>query len=168
MSFLTVYLTRKKTTVPRSRYNPKPRKPHKSTVAGLKYNRCYRCNGCGAIYTEKDCKLVFKEPKPTQCQCGSITFQHFHSTSEAKRYATLLLFQSRGKISNLRTQVHFPLYTINPHGLKQKVTTYILDFEYDDENGKRVCEEHKGGMTNIADLKIKWFEAQEGIKLLIT
>ena len=146
----------------RRRYTPQKKKPYRANASTLKFNPCWRCAGCGAVYTKEDSLIVFKAKKPTQCKCGSITFDYFHSTGEAKRYATLLLFESTGKISSLRTQVRFPLYTIGPSGLKTKVCDYIADFEYDDHDGRRVVEEFKGGMTDVAALKLKWFERQYG------
>jgi len=147
--------------VARNPYKKQSYKPHKSTVKSLKFTRVYRCNGQG-------CGIIHKNKAPAQCHCGSISFDHFHSDVEARYYALLLLLESRGKISNLKKQVRFPLHTQGPDGLKIKVCDYIADFEHDDENGKRVVTEVKGGMTEVASLKIKWFEAEYGIKLYIT
>ena len=149
-------------------YAARQRRPHRSTVAGLTFKTCYRCVTCGTVYDKEACQLAFKSKKPTQCSCGSITFEFFHSKGEARRYATLLLLESKGKISNLQKQVRFPLYTIDPNGLKIKVCDYIADFEYDDIDGRRVVEEFKGGMTAVAELKLKWFERQMGFKPKIT
>lgn len=147
----------------RNTYAAKKYRPHKSTIAGLKFNAVYRCDSCGVHQGKK---------KPIQClnkDCGSIgPFTFFHSTGEANRYATLLLYVKAGKISDLRTQVRFPLFTINPDGMKQKVCDYVADFEYNDENGKRVVEEFKGGMTDVASLKMRWFKAQYGFEPLFT
>lgn len=145
----------------RNPYAAKKYRPHKSTVKNLKFKSVYRCDACG----------VHHDKKPTQCfkPCHSIgPFTFFHSKGEANRYATLLLYVRSGKISNLKKQVRFPLYTVNPEGLKTKVCDYIADFEYDDENGKRVVEEFKGGMTDVASLKMRWFKAQYGFEPLFT
>jgi len=144
-----------------SRFAPKKYRPHRTTVKNLKFTRAYRCDGL-------NCGVIYKSKAPAQCACGSISFEHFHSYGEACRYATLLLLQSRGKISNLRKQVRFPLYTVGPEGLQTKVCDYIADFEYDDDKGKRVVEEFKGGMTDVASLKMKWFKAQYGFEPLYT
>lgn len=62
----------------------------------------------------------------------------FASKKEAKRYGELRLLEKAGIISNLKTQVRFPL---NLDG--EKICVYVADFTYR-ENGMDVVEDCKG------------------------
>lgn len=73
----------------------------------------------------------------------------FASKKEAKRYGELLLLEKAGIISNLKTQVRFPL-NVND----EKVCTYIADFTYF-ENGQTVIEDTKGFKTPLYKIKKK-------------
>lgn len=62
----------------------------------------------------------------------------FASAAEARRYATLALLQKTGKISRLRCH---PRYELKVNG--RKLTTYVSDFEYRDDDGRLVVEDVK-------------------------
>lgn len=115
--------------------------------------KVYVCHGCG---------LEHKGDRPAQCKsCGRMDFAKYDSVGEAGRYAALLLRVRAGLISNLETQVRFPLMTIGPDRLPVKVATYIADFVYiRTEDGARVIEDFKGAMTDVAALKLRWMAAQ--------
>lgn len=81
--------------------------------------------------------------------CGSKA-QRFDSAGEFKRYAHLRMLRDAGEITDLYTQVRFPVYFTIINGqpaLAQKGfklwRTYIADFAYRDK-GKWVIEEFKG------------------------
>ena len=94
-------------------------------------------------------------------------FLNFDSTGEAKRWATLLLSEKAGKISNLERQVRFPLMAAGPKG-PSKVGDYIADFVYVDEFGDQVREDFKGAVTDVADFKLRFMKAQGlPVKLII-
>ena len=120
--------------------------------------KTYVCRGCG---------LQHKADKPVQClSCGRMDFSKFDSTGEANRYAALLLLEMAGKISNLETQVRFPLMTIGPDKLPVKVAAYVADFVYL-RDGAQVIEDFKGALTDVAALKLRWM-AGMGLPVLIT
>lgn len=125
----------------------------------LKFNRAYRCD-CGVIYIKK----------PTQCRdknCGSIKFTKFDSYGEACRYASLLLLESVGKISDLRRQTRIKLHTVNQDGMKVKVGEYWPDFEYI-QDGERVVEDFKSIMLDLAAWKLRHVKAEYGIDVKLT
>lgn len=127
--------------------------------SNLIHKRCYRCE-CGMTYTKK----------PAQCKakgCGRMDFTHFHSLGEAGRYASLLALERMGKISDLRCQIRIPLHTTNPDGLKEKIGDYIADFEYI-RDGKRVLEDFKGLMLDLAAWKLRHVKAEYGIDVKLT
>lgn len=143
----------------RKYYKGKGFKPKRANGAiGLKFNACYRCDKCGSQHRKK----------VAQCICGNMTFTHFHSEAEASRYSTLLLYQERNVISNLRRQVRIPLHTRGPDGLNKKIGLYIADFEYEDDAGKRVIEDVKGLITDMADWKIRHVKAEYDITVKLT
>ena len=80
----------------------------------------------------------------------------FHSKLEATRYRELALLQKLGKISDLKTQVRFPLAVNN-----QEICNYIADFVYNDSFGLHI-EDTKGVLTDIFKLKAKLFKAVYG------
>lgn len=143
----------------RRSYRGKKFKPKRANGAiGLKFNKVYRCDKCGTQHKQK----------PAQCICGHMAFTFFDSSAEASRYSTLLLFEERNVISNLRRQVRIPLNTRGPDGLMKKIGLYIADFEYEDEDGKRVIEDVKGLITDLADWKIRHVKAEYGITVKLT
>ena len=65
------------------------------------------------VYVCKSCGLQHPPGrKPEVCMertCGGLAFSKFDSTGEAGRWATLLLLEGRGMISDLKKQVSFDL-----------------------------------------------------------
>lgn len=120
--------------------------------------KVYVCHGCG---------LEHKGDKPSQCKsCGRMDFAKYDSIGEAGRYAQLRLLVLGGAISNLETQVRFPLMAIGPDKLPVKVATYIADFVYL-RDGKQIIEDFKGALTDVAALKLRWMAGQ-GLPVTIT
>lgn len=107
----------------------------------------------------------------------------FDSKKEANRYRELLLLEYAKKISNLRRQVKFVLIPAqyekstekykkgeNKGQLKRGVLlerecSYIADFVYIDENGKKVVEDTKGMRTKDYIIKRKLMLERHGIKI---
>lgn len=119
---------------------------------GRRAIKVYRCNGCGVQH---------RSTKPAQCMnCGRMDLTKFDSIGEANRYATLLLRQRAGEISELEAHVPFPLMTVGRNGLACKFATYEADFVYV-ENGQQVIEDFKsaGGIDPTAALKLRIMEA---------
>ena len=134
--------------------------------AGSQLNNIHvhMCNGCGKHYRGK---------KPPQCEvCGRMDFHSVQSAGEAARVSTLILMQEKGKITELRFQVPFPLYAAKPTTSGQcvpiEVGRYVADACYK-RDGKSVIEEMKPGgiMTDLADWKLRHMRAQ-GYEILIT
>ena len=121
-----------------------------------------QCRGCGL-----QCR---PGEKPKQClECGRMDFYWHDSTAEASRSATLSMLEKRGKIEELERQVRFPLFAarlIDGKWVHVKVAVYVADFVYI-ENGKQVIEDVKGGMTDVASLKLRWMEAM-GLPVKLT
>lgn len=81
----------------------------------------------------------------------------FDSKAEARRYGYLKLRQMQGAISALR--VH-PRYDLKVAG--RKLTTYVADFEYRDDDGRLVVEDVKpeaAPIDRLSALKMKLFDA---------
>lgn len=107
----------------------------------------------------------------------------FDSKKEASRYMELKLLERAKKISNLRRQVKYVLIPAqyekstekykkgeNKGRLKQGVLlerecSYIADFVYIDENGKKVVEDTKGMRTKEYIIKRKLMLATYGIRI---
>lgn len=89
--------------------------------------------------------------------------QVFHSRKEARRYQELRLLERAGKISELATQVRFPL---DIEGIR--IGVFIADFTYDDEHGNVIVEDCKGMVTPYYRLKYKLMLAIYRIKILET
>lgn len=83
----------------------------------------------------------------------------FASKREAKRYTELRLLQKAGQISDLKTQVRYPL---DVNG--QPVCHYVADFTYA-EDGSLVVEDSKGYRTPEFILKSKLMRAVHGIEV---
>lgn len=83
----------------------------------------------------------------------------FASGSEAKRYMTLRLLQSQGKIEKLKAQETFEIQPPFTHFHEEiKPIYYTPDFTYYDNEKKRwVAEEVKGYLTGENKLRIKMF-----------
>lgn len=73
------------------------------------------------------------------------TLMHFDSKREARRYMDLWLMQRSGEITNLRTQVKYPLLPkqVHPDGTMERAIDYVADFVYE-KDGETVVEDSKG------------------------
>lgn len=73
------------------------------------------------------------------------TLMHFDSKREARRYMDLWLMQRAGEITNLRTQVKYPLLPkqVHPDGTQERAIDYVADFVYE-KDGETVVEDSKG------------------------
>ena len=141
-----------------SSFRAKKFKPRRANGAkGLIFTPVWRCDTCGSQHKEK----------PVQCLCGCITFTKFDSKAEAARWATLLLYEKTGRIENLRRQVRIQLNATGPSGLAEKIGVAVIDFEYD-QDGKRVLEDVKGLITDLAKWKFRHIKTQYGIPVLLT
>lgn len=81
----------------------------------------------------------------------------FDSKKEARRYQELKLFEKAGVISDLQTQVKFvliPAQRINGKVVERECS-YVADFVYLDEAGKKVVEDTKGVKTKDYIIKRK-------------
>lgn len=113
--------------------------------------KVYVCRGCGVQH---------KHDKPAQCLgCGRMDFEKFDSIGEVNRYAELLLRVHAGLISNLETQVRFPLMAHRADGVGVKVGEYWADFVYL-RDGQQVIEDFKGAITDVAAWKLRHMTAQ--------
>ncbi len=128
----------------------------------------WRCVGCGLQHPATNYKG--EREKPAACmKCGRMDFEYFDSKTEANRFATLLMLQNGGEISELRRQVPFPLNAVAANGLVTKVGDYVADYTYRDKRGQLIIEDRKGGNTidRLADWKLRHMAAQ-GQPVLIT
>jgi len=87
---------------------------------------------------------------------GEGTRQHFGSKIEFHRGLVLLTLLNAGTITNLKFQ---PRFDLSVNGMK--VSTYVADSSYTDEEGTYVVEDVKPSnfMTDTAKLKIKLFQS---------
>lgn len=91
----------------------------------------------------------------------------FDSKKEAKRYQELILLEKAGYISNLERQVKFvliPAQRINGK-VAERECSYIADFVYLDEGGKKVVEDTKGVKTKDYIIKRKLMLWVHGIRI---
>jgi hypothetical protein len=84
----------------------------------------------------------------------------FASKREASRYSELKLLEAAGEIFDLKLQPKFPI-VVN----KQKICTYIADFEYELSDGTKITEDVKGVKTPVYRLKKKLMKACFGIEI---
>jgi len=120
---------------------------------GQKAVKIYECNGCGRQY---------RAEKPVQCgDCGRLDFNKIDSITEANRLGELRLLVHAGHITNLETQVRFPLMAHRSDGVGVKVGTYIADAVYM-RDGLRVIEDSKPDkvMSDLAAWKLRHMAAQ--------
>ena len=88
----------------------------------------------------------------------------FDSKGERDRYKVLELEQKAGDVSDLKTQVKFPIII---EGVK--VCTYIADFTYYRKSEPNlIVEDYKGVITGLFTLKKKLMKAVYKIDVLIT
>lgn len=104
------------------------------------------------VWACKSCETWHVAKKPTHCSnCGFTDFYYFASKFEAQRYAELRLQEKVGQISDLRTQVTYPIKVNSIH-----ICNYIADFQYKNLAGDLVVEDTKGHEKAVTDLfKIK-------------
>jgi hypothetical protein len=107
---------------------------------------------------------------------AKITTRHghkFRSKWEADRCDELLLLQRAGEITNLefRNVRKFKLcadYFCERTGKMVKAPTYQPDFEYTDNDGKRIYEDSKGKTLAINKVKRKIVESRYGVTIWFT
>ena len=91
----------------------------------------------------------------------------FDSKKEAKRYQELILLERAGVISDLQRQVKFvliPVQRINGKVVERECS-YVADFVYLDEAGKKVVEDTKGVKTKDYIIKRKLMLYVHGIRI---
>lgn len=99
--------------------------------------------------------------------CNGTEFQHFPSKAEARAYASLVLRNRLGQISDLKLQVPYKLHAVGPDGRKVNIGKYVADFTYL-ENGALCVVDVKGNAdTHLSALKRRHVEAEYGIKVAI-
>lgn len=86
----------------------------------------------------------------------------FDSLGEAKHYSDLKIRLLAKEITDLKTQVKFPLNSGGKH-----ICDYIADFTYY-ENGTLVVDDYKGVSTAVFRIKAKLFEAIYGFPIRIS
>lgn len=92
----------------------------------------------------------------------------FDSKKEANRYQELKLMQRAGIISDLQRQVKYvliPSQKGDDGRVVERHCTYIADFVYVDENGKKVVEDTKGYRTSDYKIKRKLMLYIHGVKI---
>ena len=92
----------------------------------------------------------------------------FDSKKEANRYQELKLMQRAGIISDLQRQVKYvliPSQKGDDGRVVERPCTYIADFVYVDENGKKVVEDTKGYRTSDYKIKRKLMLYIHGVKI---
>ncbi len=92
----------------------------------------------------------------------------FDSKKEANRYQELKLMQRAGIISDLQRQVKYvliPSQKGDDGRVVERPCTYIADFVYVDENGKKVVEDTKGYRTSDYKIKRKLMLYTHGVKI---
>ena len=92
----------------------------------------------------------------------------FDSKKEANRYQELKLMQRAGIIRDLQRQVKYvliPSQKGDDGRVIERPCTYIADFVYVDENGKKVVEDTKGYRTSDYKIKRKLMLYIHGVKI---
>ena len=92
----------------------------------------------------------------------------FDSKKEANRYQELKLMQRAGIIRDLQRQVKYvliPSQKGDDGRVIERPCTYIADFVYVDENGKKVVEDTKGYRTSDYKIKRKLMLYTHGVKI---
>lgn len=116
-------------------------------------------------------RVELKQPKTGQAcpKCKNKTIRLFDSNAEFTRFQELRILANSGHIENLVCQPRFDLKTVHFETSEPvKVCQYVADFQYD-EKDETIVEDVKGDVvTDIASLKLKWFELQYNIPVRIT
>jgi len=102
----------------------------------------------------------------------------FDSLAEVRRYRELCALLRAGAIDSIELQPRFPLVVASTSGLASQAASalagtfdgrvghYVADFRYEDERGRTVIEDVKGGPTTaVYRLKRKMVEKQYGIQI---
>lgn len=90
----------------------------------------------------------------------------FDSKLEARRYQELKLMERAKVITDLALQPRFEIIpTLRWNGKTYRVTQYIADFSYKDQDGNLIVEDTKGYETDVYKLKRKLFLLEYGDKL---
>lgn len=123
------------------------------------------------IMTAEEYRQTFLgERKPVQkenkyhAQKTEVDGIKFDSKWEAERYNQLSAMQRAGQIKDLQRQVKFVLldgYT-NNKGEKIRPICYMADFQYIDNEGRKIVEDTKSPATktDVFKIKKKLFEAK--------
>jgi len=116
------------------------------------------------VWACKSCVTWHERKKPTHCQsCGFTDFYYFASKFEAVRFGELKLQQTIGHITDLQTQVTFPIKVNGVH-----ICKYVADFTYKNLAGDLVVEDTKGhekAVTDVFKLKRKLVGAVHGVDI---
>jgi len=116
------------------------------------------------VWACKSCQTWHEKKKPTNCNyCGFSDFFYFASKFEARRYAELSLLEKTGQITELKTQITYP---IKVNGVS--ICKYIADFQYKNLIGNLIVEDTKGdekAVTETFKLKRKLIGALYGIDI---
>ena len=92
----------------------------------------------------------------------------FDSAHEAERYLQLKALEQAGRITDLQTQVSFPLLPAQkgPDGkVAERAVSYVADFVYQTEDGLQVVEDAKGYRTEVYKIKKKMMLYFHGIRI---
>ena len=100
-------------------------------------------------------KKLAKNTAKYRNRAGVYKGEYFHSRFESIRYEELMLLETAKEIFNLRKQVWW-----NLHVNKEKIGSYVADFQYVNKQGTLIIEDCKGYQTDLSKWKIKHFKAQ--------
>ena len=96
----------------------------------------------------------------------------FDSRKEMIRYQELVAAEKAGIIHKLERQVAWPLYALRFNKADKSpikpVGNYIADFTYIDDQERTIVEDVKGMITPLARWKLKHFQLQYGLTVLLT
>ena len=116
------------------------------------------------VWVCKQCSTWHVAKKPVHCNaCGQDLFFYFASKHEAQRYHELEFMERAGMITDLETQVKYPI-EING----KKICAYFADFRYKDSEGNIIIEDTKSderGIDIVYKLKKKLVEAIYSIEI---
>ena len=106
--------------------------------------------------TAKQARTLIARAKGNKYRNRRVTIDglKFDSVKEGKRWKQLATLERAGVISSLKRQVRIPLIVNDV-----LVCTYVADFTYLDENGRKIYEDSKGFVTREFRTKAKLFSA---------
>lgn len=150
----------------RSPWRKRRRFKVEGSKAGQLRKITYLCEDCnGFVGHSKDAGMC--------PNCGSLRHIRFDSHLEATRWGQLLLMKRAGHVESIERQYRFDLFAHSEVYGAVKVGQYVADFVYidlkDPANLLRVVEDVKpeGGWTDLADWKLRHFEAQYGFPVKV-